>query len=70
MKYPYTLTAKLVQFPFKFYYQNVPMFRFLPAAFGLTACVMYYFHKQANSPANIAKWAETQRKNAEAEHHH
>lgn len=33
MKYPYTFTAKIVQFPWKFYFQNQWVFRYWAFAF-------------------------------------
>jgi len=67
MKYPYTLAAKVRQFPWKFHFNNNWIFRYY--IFGVMAStpLFMWFHKQANSPANKAKYEEFKRKEA-AEH--
>jgi len=67
MKYPYTLTAKLRQFPYKYHFNNLWMFRYYLYAVGVSTPLFLYFHRLANSPANVAKYEEFKRKEA-AEH--
>ncbi|KAL1501010.1 hypothetical protein ABEB36_006416 [Hypothenemus hampei] len=68
MKFPYTLGAKLVQFPYKFYFQNNWVFKYYLFAFVVGIPVFKKISNLANSPENVAKWAEIRRKQA-AEHH-
>uniref|UniRef100_T1JGE9 Uncharacterized protein n=1 Tax=Strigamia maritima TaxID=126957 RepID=T1JGE9_STRMM len=72
MKFPVTHTAKIVQFPWKFYYNNVWLWRWYFYGTAAAFPIFLWIHKKANSPENVRAWAETQRKNAEkdAEHHH
>uniref|UniRef100_U5ENN1 Putative conserved plasma membrane protein n=1 Tax=Corethrella appendiculata TaxID=1370023 RepID=U5ENN1_9DIPT len=68
MKFPYTLSAKIAQFPFKHYVQNQWIWRYYFISVGLCIPIFYKIQKLANSPANKAKWAESQAKE-HAEHH-
>lgn len=68
MKYPYTFSAKIAQFPLKHYIQKQWIWRYYFIAFGLCIPVFYKISKLANSPENKKKWAESQAKEA-AEHH-
>ncbi|PNF34909.1 hypothetical protein B7P43_G01417 [Cryptotermes secundus] len=68
MKYPYTFSAKIAQFPIKFYFQNQWIWRYYFISLVLCAPVFYSISKLANSPANKAKWAEIRKREAE-EHH-
>ncbi|KYB25533.1 hypothetical protein TcasGA2_TC034306 [Tribolium castaneum] len=70
MKYPYTFTAKMVQFPFRYLYTNNRFIRYYPHAVVLSMPVFYYFHRLANSPENKQKWAEIRRKEREEVHYH
>ncbi|CAH2094855.1 unnamed protein product [Euphydryas editha] len=69
MKYPYTFTAKIAQFPLKFYIQNQWIWRYWFIGIAVASPVFYKIHKMANSPENVSKWAEIRKKEA-AEHHH
>ena len=68
MRYPYSFSAKIAQFPFKHYIKNqwIWIYYFISVA----ACipVFYKISKLANSTGNKAKWAESKAKEA-AEHH-
>lgn len=69
MKFPYTMSAKIAQFPYTLYVNNNYVWMYLPLAF---ICSFYFFskiHAIVNSDANVRNWAETQRKAAEKEHH-
>ncbi|XP_018580283.1 uncharacterized protein LOC108917946 [Anoplophora glabripennis] len=65
MKYPYTFSAKIAQFPYKFYFQNNTIFRYY--CYGVIAAVpvFVYISRLSNSPANKKKWAEIRRKEHE-----
>lgn len=89
MKFPYTFSAKIAQFPLKFYIKNQWIWRYYFIALGVSLPVFYKIDRMgellfktrsyglynslrpfflANSPGNVAKWAEMKRKEHE-EHH-
>ncbi|XP_013097460.1 uncharacterized protein LOC106080588 [Stomoxys calcitrans] len=68
MKFPYTFSAKIAQFPMKHYIKNQWIWRYYFIAFGLSIPVFYKISKLANSPGNKKAWAEQQAKE-HAEHH-
>ncbi|XP_063360051.1 uncharacterized protein LOC134649259 [Cydia amplana] len=70
MKFPYTLSAKIAQFPMFHYmkYNNIWMYYPLGCVVGFYAFAK--IHAVVNSDANKASWAESQRKIAEKEAHH
>ncbi|XP_063871323.1 uncharacterized protein LOC135106335 [Scylla paramamosain] len=67
MKYPYTFTGKIAQFPWGYYTKNVWLFKYY--GFGVAACIpiFMWIQKMSNSPENVAKFEA--KKKAEAEHH-
>lgn len=88
MKFPYTMSAKLTQFPWKHYFGKqfiwkyyiggvlvcIPLFKkisslckFLNNCSSIFGSIVFLSFL-ANSPENVAKWAEIRRKEA-AEHH-
>uniref|UniRef100_A0A6M2E1N1 Putative conserved plasma membrane protein n=1 Tax=Amblyomma tuberculatum TaxID=48802 RepID=A0A6M2E1N1_9ACAR len=74
MKYPYTMTAKIVQFPYKFHWQNFWLVRYYFCG-GLVIYFVFMvlpIHRAVNSPAAVAAHKERMRKQAEEErqHHH
>ncbi|CAG9862250.1 unnamed protein product [Phyllotreta striolata] len=69
MKYPYTFTAKVMQFPLRHYLKNQWIFKYYAISLVLCMPVFKSISNLANSPENVAKWAEIRRKEA-AEHHH
>lgn len=69
MKFPYTLSAKIAQFPFFFYIKNNIIWMYFPPAVAGAFYFIVQIHNLANSEANVKSWAETQRKIAEKEHH-
>ncbi|XP_046750734.1 uncharacterized protein LOC124413957 [Diprion similis] len=69
MKFPYTFTAQIAQFPYKFYWKYSWQFRFYAYAVVASLPIFYQIHKLSNSPENKAAYAEMRRKEA-AEHHH
>ncbi|KDR19571.1 uncharacterized protein LOC110829796 [Zootermopsis nevadensis] len=68
MKYPYTFSAKIAQFPLKHYFQNQWIWRYYFIALAVCTPIFYSISRLANSPENKAKWAEIKRKERE-EHH-
>nr|XP_027237423.1 uncharacterized protein LOC113828617 [Penaeus vannamei] len=56
MKYPYTLSAKIAQFPFSYYVKNQWVFKYYLLGVAVSIPVFSWFQKQACSPANKAKW--------------
>jgi hypothetical protein len=68
MKFLYTFSAKVAQFPFKYYVQNHWIWRYWMFGIALTVLFFYKIHKLANSLENVSKWAEKRRQKA-AEHH-
>lgn len=70
MKYPYTWTAKIAQFPYKHYYENSWAFRYW--LYGVVVCapMFYMLQKMSYSKENVEKWAEIRRKQFSGETHH
>ncbi|KAH1001054.1 uncharacterized protein LOC125502792 [Dendroctonus ponderosae] len=68
MKYPYTLSAKLAQFPYKFYLKNNWVVKYYLISLVVCIPVFKSISNLSNSPANVAKWAEIRRKEAEGHH--
>ncbi|XP_065169142.1 uncharacterized protein [Atheta coriaria] len=68
MKFPHTFTSKLVQFPWKHYFTNQWIWKYYAIAVVVSIPVFKKISNLANSPENVAKWAEIRRKEA-AEHH-
>ncbi|KAG4068634.1 hypothetical protein HA402_002325 [Bradysia odoriphaga] len=68
MKFPYTFSAKIAQFPYKFYFQNQWIWKFYAVGVLVSIPVFYKISQLANSPGNVAKWAEAKRKEAESHH--
>ncbi|KAL5009219.1 hypothetical protein ScPMuIL_014800 [Solemya velum] len=58
MKYPYTLTAKVMQFPWKWHWQNARFVRYLAYGLVFSFPLIYKFHSMANNAENKRKWAE------------
>merc|ERR1711887_267638 len=57
MKYPYTLGAKIAQFPFGYYIKNQWLFKYYLLGVGLSVPIFKAFQDAAMSPANVEKWA-------------
>ncbi|CAH0550248.1 unnamed protein product [Brassicogethes aeneus] len=68
MKFPYTFSAKVAQFPYKFYFSNQWIWKYYAVAMLVTIPLFKSISNLSNSPENVAKWAEIRRKEA-AEHH-
>ncbi|XP_011172968.1 uncharacterized protein LOC105205316 [Solenopsis invicta] len=61
MKYPYTFTAKIAQFPYKYYYQQSWMFKYLLFGTILALPIFYKIQKLSYAPENVAKWDKIHR---------
>ncbi|XP_055325474.1 uncharacterized protein LOC129579418 [Sitodiplosis mosellana] len=70
MKYPYTFSAKIAQFPYKFYLKNSWLTRYWLIGIVASLPLWYKIHKAVNSPGNVAVWKEKERKEAEEHAHH
>ncbi|XP_044728922.1 uncharacterized protein LOC123292359 [Chrysoperla carnea] len=68
MKFPYTLSAKIAQFPFKHYLNNQWIWRYGAISCLICLPIFYKISKLANSPENVSKWKEIRRKEAEGHH--
>merc|ERR1711887_147911 len=56
MKYPYTMGAKIAQFPFGYYIKNQWMFKYYLIGVGMSIPIFKWFQDAAMSPANVEKW--------------
>ncbi|XP_014471112.1 PREDICTED: uncharacterized protein LOC106742556 [Dinoponera quadriceps] len=56
MKYPYTIVAKVAQFPYKYYWKHSWLFKYLIYSTVLSAPIFYKIQKISYSPANVEKW--------------
>lgn len=72
MKYPYTLSAKIAQFPFMRYYNHPRgwILKYWVAATVICMPFFYYVQKLSYSPENVKKWDEINRKQFSAEMRH
>lgn len=69
MKFPYTLSAKIAQFPIFFYMKNNPIWMYYPLGWMMGLYLFSFIHAAVNSEANKKSWAEQQLKAAAKEHH-
>lgn len=69
MKYPYTFTAKIAQFPIFFYMKNNMIWMYYPLGCAVAFYFIWGIHDVVNSEENEKSWAETQRRIAEKEAH-
>jgi len=65
MVFPYTMTARLAQFPFKWYWKNEWLMRYYAYAIVICIPVFFWIQKKSYAPANVALWKEKARKEAE-----
>ncbi|GJQ80170.1 hypothetical protein Trydic_g23748 [Trypoxylus dichotomus] len=68
MRFPYTFSAKIAQFPFKFYVGNQFIWKYYVISFIVCVPLFKKISNLANSPENVAIWAENRRKEAEGHH--
>lgn len=62
MKYPYTLSAKIAQFPFKHYIDNAWGFKYFLISAVVCLPIFYKIQKLSYSPANVEKWSKAESK--------
>lgn len=53
MKYPYTYTAKIAQFPWKFYVKNNWMWKYYAIAIAVSFPLFYKIGRISNSPETV-----------------
>ncbi|XP_072750018.1 uncharacterized protein Roh [Anoplolepis gracilipes] len=70
MKYPYTISAKLAQFPFRYYMQHSWLFKYTVLAIGISLPIFYKIQKLSYSEENVKKWDKTHREMFEGTGHH
>lgn len=68
MKFPYTFSAKMVQFPAKFYINNNWMWKYYCFGFLVSLPIFYKIQRMSNSEENVEKWREIKERE-NAEHH-
>ncbi|XP_035215993.1 uncharacterized protein LOC118189493 [Stegodyphus dumicola] len=69
MKFPYTYCGKIVQFPYKWYWNNFWLPRFLVAGMIVSFPFFHFIHKKVNTPENKAFWAEKHRQERQYHYH-
>ncbi|XP_019873045.1 uncharacterized protein LOC109601267 [Aethina tumida] len=62
MKFPYTFTAKMVQFPYQFHYNTNWYFKYYSWAVIASLPVFFYLERLSKAPENVKKWEEIKRK--------
>lgn len=70
MKYPYTFSAKLVQFPWVFYIKKNWIWQYYFLAVGVCVPIFNFCENLSKTPGNRAKWAAIKLKEAQEELHH
>ncbi|XP_008205515.1 uncharacterized protein LOC100118244 [Nasonia vitripennis] len=70
MKYPYTLSAKIAQFPYKHYYKHSWAFKYFLYSTIICLPIFYKIQKMSYSPENVKKWDEIHRKEFSGADHH
>lgn len=69
MKFPYTLSAKIAQFPFFYYMKHNNVWMYYPLGLPVGLYLFSQIHNIVNSEESKRNWAESQRIAAEKEHH-
>ncbi|XP_015120269.1 uncharacterized protein LOC107043332 [Diachasma alloeum] len=69
MKFPYTTTAKVYFFPYKYHWKHAWFTRYWCYGILLTLPVMWKITKLVNNPENVEKWREIRRKEFYGEAH-
>ncbi|XP_053985989.1 uncharacterized protein LOC128880203 isoform X1 [Hylaeus volcanicus] len=72
MKYPYTLTAKIAQFPFKMYFTSPKswVFKWWLISIIATAPLFYKIQRLSYAPENVKVWDEIHKKEFSSMGHH
>ncbi|BET01741.1 Hypothetical protein NTJ_14557 [Nesidiocoris tenuis] len=68
MRYPYTLTAKLAQFPFKYHYNNVWLFKYWLFGIAVSLPLFVKIGRASFAPANVKTWEEIRRRDFSGHH--
>lgn len=68
MVYPYTLSAKFAQFPYKFYFTNNWVWKYWAVGVLLSIPVFAKIQALSYSPENVKKYEETKRLEREGHH--
>lgn len=68
MKFPYTTTAQLRQFPYKYYFEKSWFFRYGFYAMFVSMPVFWMLQKMSNSEENKKIWYERRKKLFEGHH--
>lgn len=56
MKFPYTYTAKIAQFPLNFHFKNNWMWKYYVYGFIVSIPIFFKIHRLSNSKENVEKW--------------
>ncbi|TGZ49173.1 uncharacterized protein Roh [Temnothorax longispinosus] len=70
MKYPYTLTAKVAQFPYRYYVKHSWLYKYLLIGTLVSFPIFYKVQKLSYAPENVAKWDKLHREMFEGTGHH
>ncbi|XP_076667327.1 reduction of Rh1 isoform X2 [Andrena cerasifolii] len=70
MKYPYTLSAKIAQFPYAYYYKHSWVFKYWVLGCLVTAPIFYKIQKMSYSPENVEKWRAIDKETFSGKSHH
>ncbi|KAL1461332.1 hypothetical protein WDU94_013239 [Cyamophila willieti] len=68
MDYPYTWTAKFVNFPWKLYFTKQWIWKTLPFSLLITLPMFYKISQGSNTESNKIKWAEIRRQQLHPHH--
>ncbi|XP_015920961.1 uncharacterized protein [Parasteatoda tepidariorum] len=69
MKWPVTFAAQIQQFPYKWFWNNFWLPRFVVGAMAVTFPFFLFIHKSVNTPENKAIWAEKHKKERQYHFH-
>ncbi|KAF6215097.1 hypothetical protein GE061_009846 [Apolygus lucorum] len=61
MIYPYTYSAKIAQFPYRFYFDNCWFFKYTVYATVVCIPAFLFLGKKSYAPSNVAEWNEKRR---------
>ncbi|CAG7827703.1 unnamed protein product [Allacma fusca] len=68
MKFPYTTTAQIGLFPYRFYWKNQWLTRYWIYGIIITFPIINAIDKLSNTPENKKKWKEIRAKQFEGHH--
>lgn len=68
MRYPYTTTAQLRQFPYKYYFEKSWLFRYSFYAMFVAMPIFWTLQRLSNSEENKKMWDERRRKEYAGHH--